>query len=64
MESLEFAFTSLASCPAIREILRPKERREFHIPKGELEKFFSGTQFEIQFKNNLTQRAITRECAD
>jgi SNF2 family DNA or RNA helicase len=41
-----------------------KERREFHIPKSDTERSFYGTEFEVQLKNKLTQRAIARECAD
>ena len=41
-----------------------KERREFHIPKAERERSFYGSDFEIQLKNKLTQRAIAKECAD
>ena len=36
----------------------------FHIPKGKAERSFSGSEFEIQLKNKLTQRAIAKECAD
>jgi superfamily II DNA or RNA helicase len=64
IESLEFVFTSPTFVPnEVTDIVR-KERREFHIPKAEREKSFYGTEFEIQLKNKLTQRAIARECAD
>ena len=35
------------------------ERREFYIPKG-----LCGTDFEIRLKNQMTQKAIARECAE
>jgi hypothetical protein len=35
-----------------------KEHREFQIPKAERERSFYGTEFEIQLKNKLTQRAV------
>ncbi len=35
------------------------ERREFYIPKE-----LCGTEFEIRLKNQMTQKAIARECAD
>lgn len=36
-----------------------KEQKEFYIPKE-----LCGTDFEIRLKNQMTQRAIARECAD
>ena len=41
-----------------------KERKEFHIPKLNRERSLYGSEFEIHLRNNLTQRAIARECAD
>jgi hypothetical protein len=41
-----------------------KERKEFHIPKLDRERSLYGSEFEIQLRNKLTQRAIARECAD
>ena len=65
IDSLEFIFTSPTFIPddAIKDSGR-KVRREFHIPKAERERSFYGSDFEIQLKNKLTQRAIARECAD
>src|SRR5690606_13141594 len=40
-----------------------KERREFFIPKSQRESGLYGTEFEIQLRNKLTQRAVARECA-
>jgi len=64
VESVEFIFTSPTFVPneAIDNI--KKERREFFIPKAERERSFYGSEFEIQLKNKLTQRAIAKECAD
>ncbi|ABM04217.1 helicase DEAD/DEAH box [Psychromonas ingrahamii 37] len=64
VDSLEFIFTS----PTFVEIevtdnLR-KEKREFHIPREQRERGFYGSEFEIQLKNKLTQKAIAKECAD
>ena len=63
IESVEFIFTSPTFVPneAIDNI--KKERREFFIPKSERERSFYGSEFEIQLKNKLTQRAIAKECA-
>jgi hypothetical protein len=41
-----------------------KERREFFIPKANRERSLYGSEFEIQLRNKLTQRAIARECAE
>ena len=62
--SLEFIFTSPTFVPNEVKDKIKKERREFHIPKAERERSFYGSDFEIQLKNKLTQRAIAKECAD
>ncbi len=64
IESLEFIFTTPTFVPSeVTDKLR-KERREFFIPKAFRERDLYGTEFEIQLRNKLTQRAIARECAD
>ncbi len=64
VESFEFIFTAPTfSADAVTDVVK-KERREFHIPKTDRERGLYGTEFEIQLKNKLTQRAIARECAD
>ena len=40
-----------------------KEKREFYIPKFSETSLF-GTDFEIRLRNQMTQKAIARECAD
>jgi superfamily II DNA or RNA helicase len=64
IESLEFIFTSPTFVPDEVTDSIKKERREFHIPKAERERSLYGSEFEIQLKNKLTQRAIAKECAD
>ncbi len=64
VESLEFIFTSPTFVPHEVTDKIKKERREFFIPKLERERGFYGTEFEIQLRNKLTQRAIAKECAD
>jgi len=64
VESLRFIFTSPTFVPGEVTDSGRKERREFHIPKAERERSFYGSEFEIQLKNKLTQRAIAKECAD
>lgn len=63
IESLEFIFTSPTFVPDEVTDSGRKIRREFHIPKAERERSFYGSDFEIQLRNKLTQRAIARECA-
>lgn len=43
-----------------------KEHREFHIPKenSSRERNLYGSEFEIQLRNKLNQRAIAKECAE
>lgn len=64
IESLEYIFTSPTFIPNEVTDKVSKERREFHIPKLERERSLYGSEFEIQLKNKLTQRAIAKECAD
>lgn len=64
VESLEFIFTAPTFVPnEVMDRLR-KERREFFIPKARREIGLYGTEFEIQLRNKLTQRALARECAE
>ncbi|MBB3965738.1 helicase-related protein [Rhizobium metallidurans] len=64
VESLQFIFTSPTFIPnEVTDRLR-KERREFFIPKATRESGLYGTEFEIQLRNKLTQRAVARECAE
>jgi len=63
-DSLQFIFTAPTFVPTeVTDRLR-KERREFFIPKARRESSLYGTEFEIQLRKKLTQRAVARECAD
>ena len=64
IESLQFIFTSPTFLPDEATDKIRKERREFHIPKLERERNLYGNEFEIRLKNQLTQRAVARECAE
>lgn len=64
IESLEFIFTSPTFVPNEVTDKFNKEHRQYHIPKVERERSFYGSEFEIQLKNKLTQRAIAKECAN
>ncbi len=64
IDSLEFIFTSPTFAHGEATDKMNKERREFFIPKLQRERNLYGTDFEIQLRNKLTQRAVARECAD
>lgn len=64
IDSLEFIFTAPTFVPNEVSDKLKKEQREFHIPRTERERSLTGSEFEIQLKNKLTQKAIARECAD
>ena len=62
VDSLEFIFTAPTFvAKEVTDKLR-KERREFFIPKSKREHSLYGSEFEIQLRNKLTQRAVAREC--
>lgn len=65
IESLQFVFTAptFLGNHQVSDQLR-KEHREFHIPKLNRESSLYGSEFELRLKNELTQKAIARECAD
>lgn len=60
IESLRFIFTS----PTFVTERSPKEKREFYIPRLNRERSLYGTEFEVRLRNELSQKAIARECAD
>ncbi|MFC6674089.1 helicase-related protein [Marinobacterium aestuariivivens] len=63
IDSLDFIFTAPTFVPNEVTDRMKKERREFFIPKTQRETGLYGTEFEIQLRNKLTQRAVARECA-
>jgi len=63
IESLEFIFTAPTFVPGEVTDKFQKERREFFIPRVDRERSLYGSEFEIQLRNKLTQKAIARECA-
>ncbi len=64
VEVLQFIFTapSFVTEKATNKVRR--ERREFFIPAHQAESALSGSEFEVRLRNQLTQRAIAKECAD
>ena len=64
LDELNFIFTSPTFVAnEVADKIR-KERREFHIPKLDRERSLYGSEFEIQLRNKLTQRAVAKECAE
>lgn len=60
IEELRFIFTS----PTFTTEKAPKAKREFYIPRLSRERSLYGTEFEVRLRNELTQKAIAKECAD
>jgi len=63
IESMNFIFTAPTFIPEEATDKFKKHHREFYIPKSQRERSLYGSEFEIQLRNKLTQRAIARECA-
>lgn len=59
IDELRFIFTS----PAFIAEKTPREKREFYIPRLNRERSLYGTEFEVKLRNELSQKAIARECA-
>ena len=60
VDECRFIFTS----PTFVADKSEKQKREFYIPKLNREQSLFGTEFEIKLRNELTQKAIAKECAD
>lgn len=60
IDELRFIFTS----PTFVTEKAKKEKREFYIPRLNRERSLYGTEFEIKLRNELTQKAIAKECAE
>lgn len=60
IDELRFIFTS----PAFLGDKIEKEKREFYIPRLNREKSLYGTEFEVRLRNQMTQKAISKECAE
>ena len=60
LEEFRFIFTS----PTFVTDKVSKEKREFYIPRIGREQSLYGTEFEKKLRNEMTQKAIARECAD
>ena len=60
ISELRFIFTE----PTFVTEKTPKVRREFYIPRISRERSLYGTEFEVKLRNELTQKAIAKECVD
>ena len=60
VDEFRFIFTS----PTFTTEKASRAKREFYIPRLSRETSLYGTEFEIKLRNEMTQKAIARECAD
>jgi len=60
IDELRFIFSS----PTFITEKSSKSKREFYIPRLQRERNLYGTEFEVRLRNELTQKAIAKECAN
>ncbi|MDU1027885.1 MAG: helicase-related protein [Clostridiales bacterium] len=60
VDEFRFIFTS----PTFIKEKAEKQKREFYIPRLSRESSLYGTEFEIKLRNEMTQKAIAKECAE
>lgn len=60
ISELRFLFTS----PTFTAEKICKDKREFYIPRLDRERNLYGSEFEVKLRNELSQKAIARECAE
>lgn len=60
ISELRFIFTS----PTFVKEKTRKEKREFYIPQLNRERNLYGSEFEVKLRNELSQKAIAKECAE
>lgn len=60
VDEFRFIFTS----PTFVTEKAEKQKREFYIPRLNREQSLYGTEFEIKLRNEMTQKAIAKECTD
>lgn len=64
IDELKFLFTSPTFTKDQFADGTKKEKREFFIPKQARENNLYGSEFEIKLRNEMTLKAVARECAD
>lgn len=60
IDELRFIFTS----PSFITEKADKQRREFYIPRLNRERDLFGSEFEIKLRNELSLKAVAKECAE
>ncbi len=60
IDELRFIFTS----PSFITEKSDKQQREFYIPRLNRERDLFGSEFEIKLRNELSLKAVAKECAD
>lgn len=60
VDECHFIFTS----PTFVTEKTEKQKREFYIPRLNRENSLYGTEFELKLRNEMTQKAVAKECAD
>ena len=60
IDEFRFIFTS----PTFVTEKAKKQKCEFYIPRLTREQSLYGTEFEVKLRNEMTQKAIAKECAD
>lgn len=60
VDEFRFIFTS----PTFVKEKAEKQKREFYIPRLNRENSLYGTEFEVKLRNEMTQKAIAKECAE
>jgi len=60
ISELRFIFTS----PTFVAEKTSKEKREFYIPRLNRERNLYGSEFEVKLRNELSQKAIAKECTE
>ena len=60
IDELRFIFTS----PSFTTERQEKQKREFYIPRLNRERDLYGSEFEIKLRNELSLKAVSKECAE
>ena len=60
LDEFKFIFTA----PAFVKEKTQKQQKEFYIPRLQRERALFGSDFEIRLRNQMSQRAIAKECAE
>ena len=60
IDEFRFIFTS----PTFIKEHTAKQQKEFYIPRLQRERALYGSEFELRLRNQMSQRAIAKECAE